>query len=216
MNYSKSNFTITGTGAILIIAAQLGACSAAPKLEERPPVSSVEPIIQPVYTLGTVFKQVSSTDGSAIDWEVIEVDENGGYVGRNIAGCSWTKEGDPMSPPIAWDGCGTGEWTSGTNDMTARSGNLWPLAPGNEATWKYKSTSSKGSSSSGSRHCVVTGPFAITAPVGNADTLKVTCKDRWGVSTSYWNAEHGEVRTWRVENEKGLQYDHELVAVERP
>ena len=202
--------------ATLVTTALLGACATGPKLEERPPVGAVEPIEMPAYTAGTTLRQVSGVDGRDVGWEVVEVDADGTYVGRSVEGCSWTKARDPLMPATSWSGCGKGEWARGERTILSSSGSLWPLAPGNRASWKHRFTSSEGTPSSGTRRCEVEGAHAITTRLGDLDAMKVVCKDPWGTTTSWWTAEHGEVRSWHVHRERGLEYDHELTAVERP
>lgn len=203
-------------GASLACVAALAACATGPKLEQRPPTAEVAPIERPDYPVGTVFRQVSNVDGSVKDWEVLEVSADGTMTGRNADGCTWTRPADPMSPATEWSGCGTGEWSSGTATITSVSGDLWPLAPGNEATWKHTPKSSRGNGSAETTRCRVGGPFAITTRLGELDALKVTCKNTWSVRTSWWSAEHGEVRAWRVNNKDGLRWDNELTGEERP
>ena len=203
-------------GASLVCMAALTACATGPKLEQRPPTADVAPIEQPDYPVGTVFRQVSNVDGSVKDWEVLEVGADGSMTGRNADGCTWTRPADPLSPATEWSDCGTGEWSSGTATIASASGDLWPLAPGNEATWKHTPKSSRGNGSAETTRCLVDGPFAITTRLGELDALKVTCKNTLAIRTSWWNAEHGEVRAWRVHNKDGLRWDIELTGKERP
>ncbi len=212
----RSMRSVARFGASLACMAAITACENGPNLEQRPPTAKVAPIERPGYTVGTVFRQVSNVDGSVKDWQVLKVGADGTVTGRNADGCTWTRPADPLSPATEWSGCGTGLWGSGTATIASVSGDLWPLVPGNEARWKHTSKSSRGNGYVETTRCRVGGPFAITTRLGELNALKVTCNNTWAVRTSWWNAEHGEVRVLWMRNTDGLRWDTELIGEERP
>jgi len=198
----------------LAAALSVTSCATTPPLEERTPTAVVPPLPMPVRESGTFYRTVSTTDGEEHGWEVLEVADDGTFVARDVDGCRWTSVADPFAPGVAWSGCGGGRWGTGEATIASSSGGLWPLAPGNEAKWSARNVAKDGTRASSTRRCEVSGPFAVTVAVGDVDALRVVCEDERARRTTYWTAEHGEVKKTVVVS-GSLEYDRELVAIER-
>jgi len=187
-----------------VSATVLGACvSAGPVVEERPATAEVGPIEQPVMRVGDSIAQVVLVDeytglSGAHGYTVDAVDDDGTLSATSANDCSWRQGADLFSPSLAWNDCGKGEWASGTRTISATGGEMWPLVPGNEASWRWSNRSSEGSTGNGTRECEVQEPVAISVAVGEVDALKVVCVDRTadgtGTRTWYFTEEHGEVK----------------------
>lgn len=96
---------------------------------------------------------------------------------KNSEGCEWTRsEVSSFSPAISWSNC---NGNTGTASVSA-DGNPWPLEL--EREWSY---SVDGGSWSTDRDCEVDDTVRVSTGLGEIDTFKVVCSDKWNTRTWY-------------------------------
>ncbi len=85
-----------------------------------------------------------------------------------------------------WENCKGWPAPDGRREMSARSGELWPLVKGNKMTFQVHGFGKKDWKNK--PECVVEGNETITVPAGTFETVKVVCEDQ-ADKRSYWMAE---------------------------
>lgn len=202
--------------------ATISACSTIPPIEDRPTTNQIGPISQPEWRAGYTKELVNIQNGESAGYEILNTDTD---LGMRMAsnrsdrkGCEWTGSSDWFSPATSWEGCGTGEWSSGTQTVELISGGLWPLETGAKAVYRGSPVSSQGTKGTiVKRKCEVSGPVALTISDTDYDAMKVVCKANRNeghrdVRTWYWNAELGEIKYRRTHTKDGLLADFEIVS----
>lgn len=205
------------------IAAALGltACMASPEVEEKPALSELPSVEKPVWVVGATVYQVDNRDGRERSWSVLDVTD-GVVSGENSEGCKWTNSTDWFAPVLSWESCTPNpDWLRGVNTITEQDGQMWPLAVGNHATYKYNSRSLiTGEGNTTVQTCEIPETVRIVAAVGEVDAYKIVCTDddEWSrrVVTWYWTSEMGEVKYSRWHSRRGVQADHDMIRVETP
>lgn len=93
-------------------------------------------------------------------------------------GCRWTRLARTMSPSLSWQDC---DGRSGSARVTFKGGQVYPMKVGN--TWSY---THNGDSWSTDRDCEVEDAVRVRVDLGEYDTFKVVCIDRWNTRTMYY------------------------------
>lgn len=208
--------------AVLMFATLIVGCASVPPVPERVVSTPVEAIPIPNWQAGLTRSMIDPASGERKGYEITAITDEGTLQARSIAtgelsGCSWTNTIDWFTPAIGWEGCGEGEWSSGSAKVELVSGEMWPLQAGNEAIYRHTPTSSTGElGTPETRRCEVVGPVGISVvSLGDVDTMKVQCATRlWDGHTEtrtwYWTEKYGEVKYRRVHSRDGLLDDAEL------
>ncbi len=103
---------------------------------------------------------------------------------------------------MKWIGCE--EFADGTQKVALTQGDPYPLRIG--STWSYSLSgqNNRGNIWDGTLRCEVESMVRITTILGEHDTFKVVCRDRWATSTSYVSPElNRTVRYVRKHNTRG-------------
>ncbi len=118
-------------------------------------------------------------------------------------GCQFTKLPDiRFSPAIAWKNCGGND---GTATVTPKR-DPWPMQIGNKwsfdvdgGEWRYERT------------CKVEDAVRVRIALGEYDTFKIVCDDKWNTRTWYYSPGRGEaVHYERFRRTKALKLKYEL------
>ncbi len=93
-------------------------------------------------------------------------------------GCRWTRPKKPMAPSTTWDNCGG---RSGTATVTDQGGTVFPMKVGN--AWSYEVDGGRWRTD---RDCEVEDAVRVRIALGEYDSFKVICTDRWRTRTYYY------------------------------
>lgn len=128
--------------------------------------------------VGYIWKALK--DGKPYETKLTERTESG-VVWKDSDGCQWTKIPDTwFSPSIAWENCGGSDGT-----VTVRpKGDAWPMQVGKKwsfdvdgGDWRYQRT------------CEVEDAVRVRIALGEYDTFKTVCDDKWNTRTYYYSPE---------------------------
>lgn len=220
--FSNSSSLFAKLFAATITAIGLTSCVSIPPIEEVASSKVMEPITAPKWSSDMSFKSIDLITDEPTGYDIIEVLDNGNIRAvskRTVRGknCTWVNGPDWFSPSRSWENCGTGEWSSGTQNVNISGDNLWPLQAGKKAQYRRTSISSAGTKGTPEvRKCEVSGPVIVSLRNGNYEAMKVTCKTkRWDNTTDtrvwYWNQDHLEIKYRRSNSQKGIIHDTERV-----
>jgi hypothetical protein len=129
------------------------------------------------YEAGHVSRLLK--DGRPLESKLIEV--NGDTQSwEDSDGCKWTRSYPSLyaAPSMSWTDC---DGSSGTAAVQHVSGESWPMKVGNK--WSF---SVRGDSWSTNRDCEVADTARARIALGEYDTFKVVCTDRWNTRTYYY------------------------------
>jgi len=202
--------------------AALSACTSFPEVQDEASINPMEPVPQPVWTVGMERNALDLINGESGGYKVTSVADTGEIELRSKRetegkSCTWVVTSDWFAPASSWENCGTGEWASGSQVVTHKGDNLWPLRSGAKAQYRRIPTSSTGKTGTPeTRQCEVSGPVKVSIRAGEFDAMKVNCNTtRWDGSKEtriwYWNAEHGEIKYRKANSRDGLVSETETV-----
>ena len=208
--------------AVLFTTTALAGCAttATNTIPENPSTVELAPMEMPEVEPKR-FHQLDKQNDTERYFEHTTVNTDGTHKGRSHNGCSWHSPNDPFAPAFKWEGCGSNpEWSSGENRNQSKEGEMWPLAVGNQATYRYEQLNALGESQGKtSKTCKVMSQVNIDVAYGNVDAYKVQCKRRKGdwsrTQVWYFVPELGmPVKYVNATSSKGLEHDHEVTRVE--
>lgn len=191
-----------------------GCNTTGPTIPETELVADLPPMEGPMYTVGQRVDYLDEVSGESRYFTVTDVSKAGTISANMSTGCKWTQSANWFTGSLAWEGCGSGDWSTGTHEPVTEVESLWPLQVGATAKYQYKLTNSAGDESIYNRSCDVSA-VNIETSVGPLDSYKVLCKDRRGefltVRTWYFNPEHGELRFSRWTSDGGMKTNNKYL-----
>jgi hypothetical protein len=93
-------------------------------------------------------------------------------------GCNWSRPPDAMAPATSWKNC---NGSSGSATVQSNGGSPWPMKVG--TSWSYRVN---GGNWQTDRDCEVEDAVRVRIGLGEFDTYKVVCTDRWRTRTRYY------------------------------
>lgn len=152
-------------------------------------------------------------DNREVGWEWHFIDQQGlpGHM-RLIAvdstnasytrtdGCHWIRPIKGFAPAQEWSGCPS----SGTSTVTLDSVSIWPLEVGKTFEWSMSGRSTLIKRRwNGYRRCEVLPSVRVKTVLGEFDTHKVRCKERWGTRTWWLSPEVGTAIAYKQKTRRG-------------
>lgn len=164
----------------LTVALSLFACSCV-SVDEMPSGQLLAPMPKPQVNVGDTWHSLEDGEKEVV---ITAIAVNGNaVVYRTNEGCEFTESDWGFGPATQWSGCRPFE--DGTQTITAREGNLWPLKVGNEVSYDLTGTNVAGGSWDGTRSCNVESQVSVATVSGKHDTFKVVCSEPWAHRTWY-------------------------------
>jgi hypothetical protein len=191
-----------------VIAATTSACllAACAQVETSEPTASLEPAEKVTHPVGTQL--VVNDQGERVTWKKVAVTDKGS-VWQGSNGCKYTSPGsNPFAPAVTFENC---YGNTGTQTIQSKSGSLFPLEVGNQASWEVTGQDEQYNWST-TRRCQVSDEVNLTVPAGNYDAYKVVCRDDWSTRTFYYAPEaEANAAFVRVHEDRGKERDSRLV-----
>lgn len=97
-------------------------------------------------------------------------------------GCKWTRPKDFYAPSTEWANCGGRDGSASVR----LSGEVFPLQVGK--SWSYDVD---GGNWRTSRDCEVEDTARVKTVIGEHDTFKIVCTDKWNTRTRYYSPKLG-------------------------
>jgi len=165
----------------------LAACQTTSMQEQAVTNTNMAPAERLILSAGDVSEFKRLRNGEEIV-STVSVAKPGVYDWKVSNGCYGTSmASDPFAPTLSWNKCGDSpRWHTGTNTITNKTGELWPLKVGNTVSYSYTSKSHMGRTSDNMMNCEVEKTANIMAAGKAYDTYKVVCNDRWNRRTYYY------------------------------
>tara|TARA_R110001599_G_scaffold188238_3_gene382694 strand:+ start:519 stop:1037 length:519 start_codon:yes stop_codon:yes gene_type:complete len=135
-----------------------------------------------IWTVGSTFVNQDMDSKKIHEFEYIA--RNGLLVtSKSKDGCITVRDyANPFSQNVKWENCNI----DGTNVITRLDDNpIWPLKIGNNWSYGEKGENVNGETWETVRECEVEKQVKVTTQLGNFDTFKVVCSDKWTVRTWY-------------------------------
>ena len=164
--------------------------------------------------------QMNGPDKRSIGWEWHYVDQNGkpGFM-RKVAGddsfasyqrsdgCRWTRSTRGFAPAIKWSDCPS----SGKASVDFSGGEIWPLEVGKTFNYSMNGTSSfLNFGWSGNRSCKVSYRVRIKIAIGEFDSFKVSCVEKWGTRNWWLSPQIGTAVAYQQITSRGKTILQEL------
>lgn len=161
----------------LVFASTLvGSCNAWAELEILQAGIQMAPAEKPAdRKVGTVWRALK--DGSPYSTTLIK-DTGSSDTNEDSEGCSWTKPKGFYSPSTEWKNCNGSDGTA----LVSLSGEIFPLQVGKE--WSYDVD---GDNWRTTRNCIVEDTARVKTGIGEHDTFKIVCTDKWNTRTRYYS-----------------------------
>jgi hypothetical protein len=142
------------------------------------------------FGVGESRKSLRLRDGKEVSQVGVRVSANKLEVAR-ADGCKWSRPVDDIyGPNLTWENCSSGKWGTGRIENVSKDGQLWPLAVGNKAKYKYHAVNSAGKKNKKAfRECKVTGTEMIKAGGKDYATYRVECTEHTGTRTFNYSPE---------------------------
>ena len=155
------------------------------------------------------------------EWHFVDEDGNPGFMKKTADtattasywrsdGCTWTRMKSGFAPALEWENCPS----SGTSAYELYGDPIWPLKVGNKFGYKGSGASkSKKKAKKFNRKCEVLSQQRLKTVLGEFDSYKVRCKDRW--ITRYWwlSPEVGTAVLYRQKNFIGGLLHEEMTSI---
>jgi len=154
----------------------------------------------PARSVGSVWRGLN--DGEPYTNTLAsETDSSNTYKDSN--GCEWTEPKGFFRPPsTSWDDCGGQD---GSARVAFKRGTIFPLQVGNK--WSY---GVMGGNWQTQRDCKVEDAVRIKTGVGEHDTFKVVCRDKFNTRTRYYSPKLQAVvhmERWGHRSGKRIRYE---------
>ena len=147
--------------------------------QEAQVTAQLPPMQRPERNVG--FKRVTLKDGKEVDTTLVAKTADTESWQRSD-GCSWTRPTTGFAPSVKWSGCASND---GTSIVKLVEGDPWPLQVGKEWTYSLRGSNVVGYSWDTKRECEVKEVARIKTKLGEHNTYKVVCTDRWNIRTWY-------------------------------
>lgn len=190
-------------------------CQTGPQVEETAVETALDPAPKP-EPVPVGDRVVGVYDGEeTVTAEKVSIDGSLHTYVESPGGCRWTKDADldpVFSPSVSWENC---NGSSGTIDISSKSGDIWPLQVGSKVS--FDGTGRTSSTWPADMTCEVVDKVRITVEAGTYDTYKVRCSSKWRSITRYYapSIERVVMTSQRRKNQSNASiYDWELVRVE--
>jgi len=122
-------------------------------------------------------------------------------------GCTWTRPRTFYSPSTEWTNCGARD---GSAIVTLK----WPIFPFHVGkTWAFDVDAGDWRTA---RECKVVGTARVRTGIGENDTFKIVCNDKWNTRTRYYSPDLGTTVYYeRLLRKKGKRITYEFIKNER-
>jgi len=181
------------------------ACNASADLQVIQTGIQLPPADEPAArTVGSIWKGLK--DGQPYTATLVsETDSTESY--EDSAGCTWTRhKGWFIAPATEWANC-EGNTGSATVDL---NGSIFPLTVGK--SWSYDVD---GGDWQTARDCEVEDAVRVKTGLGEHDTFKWVCTDKWNTRTRYYSpALQTNVHTERHRRHKAQFIRYEFIKFE--
>lgn len=166
------------------ISLSLIACAATGDIDDttnKQVSSAMPPAAKPeLTTAGTEFHWLRN--GKPYMSRVVEV-VDGVVIGESSDGCKWKIVDLQFAPTVGWENC---DGYTGSRKIRKSKGSPWPMQVGNKWSHSYSSHKSDGTAYSWNYKCKVAGTEQVAVGVGEFDTYKIVCRDKWNVKTQWF------------------------------
>ena len=125
--------------------------------------------------VGTVWR--ASKDGIPYSVTTTNVTDSSETL-EDSDGCTWTRPKGFYPPSTEWANCGGSDGSASVK----LNGDIFPLQVGKR--WSYDVD---GGNWQTSRDCEIEGTARVRTAVGENDTYKIVCTDRWNTRTRYYS-----------------------------
>jgi hypothetical protein len=154
------------------------------------------------WKVGTVWKGLK--DGSPYQMTYVSVTVTSETI-RGSDGCTWTRPKGFYAPSTEWTSCG-GRGGSAIVNLK------WPIFPFHVGkTWAFNVDAGKWRTS---RECKVVETARVRTAIGENDTFKIVCNDKWNTRTRYYAPKPGMMVYFERHNRKrGQRTKYELIEI---
>lgn len=160
---------------LVFVLALAGSCSAWADLDVLQTGIQLAPAEQATErNVGSVWRALK--DGEPYATTLISTTDSSETY-EDTDGCTWTRPKGFYSPSTAWSNCGGNDGTA----IVTLSGKIFPLQVGN--SWSYDVD---GGNWQTARNCEVVDTARVRTGLGESDTFKIVCSDKWNTRTRYY------------------------------
>lgn len=165
---------------LVLVSVSLVACNAWADLEVLQTGIQMAPAERPTDpSVGSVWRALK--DGKPYSVTTTSVTDATETL-EDSDGCTWTRPKGFYAPSIEWANCGGGDGSA----SVSLSGEIFPLQVGK--SWSYEVD---GGNWRTSRDCEVEDTARVNTAIGENDTFKIVCTDKWNTRTRYYSPKLG-------------------------